>query len=313
MTIPETRQPPGTTPDGAPGGNPPREDTARRWALLDELAALLEGPLVLLAFVWLALLVIDLTTGLSGRLELAMYAVWGVFVADFLLRLVIAPDRLAYLRRNWLTALALVLPALRVVRTLSVLRFLRVARAVRSISLLRLVTSLNRSIGALRRTLARRGLAFVIAATVVVLVAGAAGIGYFESPAAVRDAGGSGGLATYADALWWTAMLLTTLGSDYWPQTGEGRVLTWSIALYAFVVFGYITASLASHFVRVDANVDEQGVRHVLPPARPLEIEMRELHAEMRALRKALEAERTARGLGDRNDRGGPEPDGGDT
>ena len=275
-------------PAGSPGGE-------HRWRLLKELADLLEAPLVLLAFAWLALLVIDLTSGLSGRLELVMYAIWGVFIADFLLRLLIAPSRGRYLRSNWLTALALVLPALRVVRVFSALRFLRLARAVRSVSLLRLVTSLNRSIAALRRTLARRGLAFVVAATVVVLLGGAAGIGYFESPAAVREAGGEGGLTSYADALWWTAMLLTTLGSGYWPVTGEGRVLTWILAVYAFVVFGYITASLASHFIRVDK--DEQEVLDGQASlGSPVQAEVAALRGEVRALREAVLAARAGRG-----------------
>jgi voltage-gated potassium channel len=44
-------------------------------------------------------------------------------------------------------------------------------------------------------------------------------------------------------------MILTTLGSQYWPRTPEGRVLGFLISLYAFAVFGYFTALLASFFV----------------------------------------------------------------
>ncbi len=72
--------------------------------------------MVLLGFVWLALLVVELTRGLDPRLERLSAAIWAVFVFDFLLRLVLAPRRLAYLRRNWLTVVALFVPALRIVR-----------------------------------------------------------------------------------------------------------------------------------------------------------------------------------------------------
>jgi len=48
-------------------------------------------------------------------------------------------------------------------------------------------------------------------------------------------------------------MLLTSIGLDYFPQTGEGRVLCFVLALYGFAVFGYITASLATFFVGRDA------------------------------------------------------------
>ena len=62
------------------------------------------------------------------------------------------------------------------------------------------------------------------------------------------------GLADYGAALWWTAMLVTTMGSEYWPKSPEGRVLCLFLAIYAFAVFGYVTASLASFFVDRDAK-----------------------------------------------------------
>ena len=39
-----------------------------------------------------------------------------------------------------------------------------------------------------------------------------------------------GGLRNYPEALWLTAMLLTSLGSEYWPCTGEGRALCFLLA-----------------------------------------------------------------------------------
>ncbi len=39
-------------------------------------------------------------------------------------------------------------------------------------------------------------------------------------------------------------MIMTTMGS--WPQTPEGRVLCLLLAVYAFAVFGYVTAMLAA-------------------------------------------------------------------
>jgi voltage-gated potassium channel len=51
-------------------------------------------------------------------------------------------------------------------------------------------------------------------------------------------------------------MIMTTMGSEYWPQTPEGRVLTVFLALYAFAVFGYVTATLARFLIGRDM---EQG------------------------------------------------------
>jgi len=90
----------------------------------------------------------------------------------------------------------------------------------------------------------------VLALTVMVIFAGAAGMYAFEN-------GAPGGLNSYGEALWWTAMVMTTMGSQYWPQTFEGRVLCVFLALYAFAVFGYVTATLATFFVGRDAENDE--------------------------------------------------------
>src|SRR3712207_5600578 len=57
------------------------------------------------------------------------------------------------------------------------------------------------------------------------------------------------GFRDYGEALWWTAMLLITMGSEFWPKTGEGRFLCFLLALYGFAVFGYITASFATFFI----------------------------------------------------------------
>ena len=56
--------------------------------------------------------------------------------------------------------------------------------------------------------------------TVLVALLGAAGMLTFEPAGEVE-----GGFTSYTDALWWTAMLLTTMGSEFWPRTPEGRLL----------------------------------------------------------------------------------------
>ncbi len=55
-------------------------------------------------------------------------------------------------------------------------------------------------------------------------------------------------------------MLLTSIGSDYFPKTAEGRVLCFVLALYGFAVFGYVTASLATFFVGRDAENKESEI-----------------------------------------------------
>ena len=75
-------------------------------------------------------------------------------------------------------------------------------------------------------------------------------------------------------------MIMTTMGSAYWPQTGEGRVLCVILALYAFAVFGYLTASLASYFVDRDAATHDGAVAGVG--------DINDLRREIIALRRAV-------------------------
>jgi voltage-gated potassium channel len=245
--------------------------------------------MLILGFVWLVLLIVELTSGIPRSLEIVGTAIWVAFVGDFLLRLWLSPDRSVYVRRNWLTALSLLVPALRVVRVFAVMRLARAARAARALSgvtrgarVLRLVSSVNRGMTALRRSMARRGLGFVILLTGIVALTGAAGMYAFE-----RDLSDERGLHSFGGALWWTAMLMTTMGSEYWPRSAEGRALCLLLAVYAFAVFGYVTASLATFFIGRDA-ADPEAELPGTTVVEALHVEIASLHGEIRALRSSL-------------------------
>ena len=212
-----------------------------RKGLIARLEDWLETPMLILGFVWLGLLIYELIWSLPPALEWLGSAIWIIFILDFAVKFLLAPDKTDYLKSNWLTALSLLVPALRVFR---IFRFLRAARGLR---LFRVVTSLNRGMEALGSSFARRGFGYIIALSIIIIFAGAAGMLAFENDV-------EGGIKTYGDALWWTAMLLTSIGSEYFPKTFEGRVLCFILALYGFAVFGYVTATLATFFVERDAE-----------------------------------------------------------
>ena len=124
-----------------------------RYKLLRRLENWLETPMLALGFMWLALLVIEFIWGLSRLLEMLLTLIWSVFIFDFALKFTLAPHKIDYLKKNWLTAIALLLPALRVFRIVRVVRLLRLARAARGIRLLRVLTSPNRGMKALGKTM----------------------------------------------------------------------------------------------------------------------------------------------------------------
>jgi voltage-gated potassium channel len=70
-------------------------------------------------------------------------------------------------------------------------------------------------------------------------------------------------------------MTMTTMGADYFPKTPEGRLLGWLLAAYAFAIWGYITATIASYFIG--------------PPKQPEKpAELAALRAEVAGLRAQL-------------------------
>jgi len=247
-----------------------------RYELLQRLEDWLETPLLILAFVWLALLVGELIWGESLSFEIIGTIIWAVFILDFAVEIVLAPRKVAYLKSNWLPAISLLIPALRLIRVFRVFRLLRLARVGRGFRFFRVVSSLNRGMRALGASLRRRGFGYVVALTVLVVFAGAAGMYAFEN-------GASAGLKSYGDALWWTAMVMTTMGSQYWPETIEGRVLCVCLALYAFAVFGYVTATLATFFVGRDAENSEAELAGAK--------ELAALREELLALREDIRAQ----------------------
>ena len=243
-----------------------KRTSSQRYQLLKRLENFLELPLIILGFAWLALLIIELVHETSPVLETFGLVIWIIFIVDFLLKFLVAPEKTVYLRNNILTLISLIVPAFRVLRLARIFRFFRLSRGLR---LVKVVGSLNRSMRALSRTMKRRAFGYVILLSLIILFGGAAGMYAFE-----KDV--EGGLNDYGTALWWTSMILTTMGSEYWPRTLEGRLLCIILALYAFAVFGYVTATIATYFIGRDAE-DTQAASAEHGQIESLRKELREL------------------------------------
>ena len=234
-------------------------ERAERAELLGQLQEMLEPVMVALGLVFLGLLVVEyagprLTEAPAAWLGRTQTAIYWVFVADFVLRFVVAPEKGRFLRANWLGLVSLALPALRP------LRALRGLRAVRSLRLLRLVSGANRGMGALRRIARGRQFAYVAALSVAVTLLGAVGARSFE-----RGAEGAT-IVGFGEALWWAGTLVTTINSGNEPVTFEGRVIGVLLRLYAVSVFGLVTASIATYFIgRADEGAKAADAASVAP------------------------------------------------
>src|ERR671921_2004156 len=115
-----------------------------RWKLTARFVRALEQPMLVLSAVWTTLLVIEFTQGLSPWLQTVNDVIWALFVAQFAAEFVVSPSKRLYLRKRWVTAVSLALPALRLLRLVRVVRAGRLAGAMRGIRLARLLGAINR-------------------------------------------------------------------------------------------------------------------------------------------------------------------------
>ncbi|MCW2818436.1 MAG: Ion transport 2 domain protein [Marmoricola sp.] len=195
----------------------------------------------------------------SALCALVVWGTWGLLVVDLVVRLVLAPDRWAFLRRHPVDVAMVVLPIL---RPLQLLR------------LFTLLKSLNRLAGSSLR------------GRVGIYVAGSMTLIVFIASLAVLDAerGGNGPIQTFGDALWWALVTVATVGyGDFYPVTLEGRAVAVGLMLFGIGVLGVVTAGFASWLVERVDDLDEMenGVAATAADVESLRAEIAALRADL--------------------------------
>ncbi|MGI9050690.1 MAG: ion transporter [Rubrobacteraceae bacterium] len=221
-----------------------RDDYPAREELREKLDRYLDLPLALASVVVVLLIVIQLSGELRepwrGRVEVLSWALWGLFFLEFVAKFALAPVKRRYLRRHWLDVLVVLLPFLKF------LRLARVLRATRALPVLRLLIFGGRGSESTLTLLKRRRLGqLAVVSAMVVLIGAAAGF-LLEAEAPGSQVG------SFGDALWWAAALVTTVGSSLEPVTTGGRIVAFSLMLYAIGVFSYFIGAIASVLVESD-------------------------------------------------------------
>ena len=238
----------------------------RRADRLARLERWTEWPLTILAILLVPILLAPALFDLASDTETAInaldYLIWGVFAADLVAKVAVAPARRHYLRTHLLDVALVALPFLRP------LRLARSARALRLLRLTRATVALGRFTVGARRILVRHGLhyALAVALFVVILAGSLVAILEHDSPDAT--------IQGLPDGLWWAVTTVTTVGySDTYPKTPAGRGVGVVLMLLGISLFSVITANVAAFFVEERED---------------------ELLAEVRALRRELQEESSA-------------------
>lgn len=223
-------------------GSDPEDEPSRRERLSAVIENRLDIPMAILAVVWAGLVAYDLVApaGVRDDLALASNIIWGVFVAEFVVKLSVSGRPLRFLRRRWPSVVFLVLPALRLFRVI------RAVRVLRALPAARVIGSSYRAIGT-ARTLLQGRLTFLLAAT---------GIAVFSTAQMLYllERGRPEGVTSLGDALWWAANLAMTGTLIFEPVTLLGRMVALLLSAYSVVVFASVAAALGAFFIEARAE-----------------------------------------------------------
>ena len=208
-------------------------DVQAREAMLLRIERLTELPLLLLSFAMIPLLLGPMMWELSDYDETLFFTldvfIWALFAADLLVKLAIAPDRLAYARQHWLEVLVVLIPFIRPLR------------------ILRLFVFGARAFGGARRLV---NVDFLLVYAIGMVIVAATVVTSVER--------GQDSITSFPDALWWSFVTVTTVGyGDLSPVTPMGRAVAVVLMLVGIGLFGGLTANLASVIVRSDEHVEE--------------------------------------------------------
>lgn len=206
MIQPATKQPSTTTYD--------------RWVAATSRPLDILGLIFLLDFVAQRLLP-DGPSWWAPSLTIISVLVWVAFVIDYTVRLALSPHRWQFVRAHPLDLMMVLLPMLRVLRAILLVR-----RSFKNISTERIAGSLLAIVG--------------------VIVASGAVLEY-----AVEHNAPGANITTVGLAFWWAIVTTTTVGyGDTYPVTPVGRLIASVIMLVGIGLIGTVSATVAAWFVK---------------------------------------------------------------
>jgi len=214
---------------------------------LDQLLAL---PMLALTVVFLADLVLpvlypDMPPTARATLGPIDLGIWAAFLAEYLARLFVAPNRVAFILHNPLDLLLVVIPVLRP------LRLVRSVTLIRAVRLTRIGAGTGRVVRQSRLRLASRA-ALLAAGSATIMILAASVMELDAERGAVHA-----NITTFGDALWWAVSTITTVGyGDHYPVTAAGHAIAIVLMIVGVGMFGVVAASASAWFISADQEED---------------------------------------------------------
>lgn len=205
---------------------------------MERIERFTEVPMLVLAIVYIPVFIVEYLPDVPPEIrrgsDFLQGAIIAIFAVELLVKVVVADQKLWYLRSRWLEVLIVVLPFLRPLRVLVILPVF-----------MRVVKGMERVLGPYRGI-------YVLVLGLLTVLTGAGLVLLFESRT-------SGPITSYWDALWWAVTTITTVGyGDTYPLTPAGRVVGMLLMLVGIALFGVLTAAVAAYFVERTEDEEEK-------------------------------------------------------
>jgi voltage-gated potassium channel len=225
-------------------------------------------PLILAAtLAMIPVLIIEYDVDSGGWLTFARVAnwvIWALFAAELVFILAVAPRKMAAVRAHWLDVAIVAVTIPFYAAWLTSLRSVRLFRLLR---VLRAGVLISRALQAERRLSSGNALRFAALATIFLTVLAGA----------VQSIVDTSDVASFWNGVWWAVVTVTTVGyGDIQIHTVAGRVGAMALMLVGIGFLAVLTATVASHFVKVDSADDS---REILATLKRVEADLAELKA----------------------------------
>ena len=183
--------------------------------------------------------VVNVTPSAQKVIDVIQWMCWFAFASDLLIGIFKSKQKSEYLKHHLLDVAAVLLPFLRPLRLMRVISFGGLAIQKVAIGRQFAIT--------LKVAIASIFIAYVAAVQVTISERGIEG----------------SNIKNFGDGIWWAVTTVTTVGyGDRFPVSSEGRLLAVLLMIAGISLVGVITASVASWFVRMSHDEQDQDLKN---------------------------------------------------
>lgn len=203
-----------------------------------KVAAAYEIIIGALALFAVALAVLDITQSLNAWQRMADNIILAIFVADYIVRLLVSDDKKDFVKKNIFDLIAII-PFSSFFRAFRIARLARLVKLAKISKFSRLAAYSLRLVNRAKVFFDTNGFKYVLALSCVLVAGGGVLIHFAEG-------------MELSDGLWWAFVTTTTVGyGDISPSTGAGRAIAIVLMITGIGLLGTLTSTITSFFLNL--------------------------------------------------------------